>query len=120
MKILYISALSSKSLIDEIHHITKDNPGFAVQKFSRLLVGGLIANGVDVVALTCPPIFKNFTRKYFVNIKDETENGIIYHYMPFFNISIFRNICVFIYSFFYVLFRLVYFLLASSIPENTV
>lgn len=104
MKIIYISALSSQSLIDKIYHITKGNPGFAVQKFSRLLVSGLIANGVDVTALTCPPIVKNFTRKHFVNLKNETESGIKYHYMPFLNIPIFRNICVFIYSFFYVLF----------------
>ena len=103
MKALYISALSSKALIDKIHNKTKENPGFAVQKFSRLIVSGLISNGVDVTALTCPPIVKKYTRKIFVNLTNETENGIKYRYMPFLNIPLLRNICIFLYSFFYVL-----------------
>lgn len=103
MKALYISALSSKALIDKIHNKTKENPGFAVQKFSRLIVSGLISNGADVTALTCPPIDKKYTRKIFVNLKNETEYGIKYRYMPFLNIPLLRNICIFLYSFFYVL-----------------
>ena len=56
MKLLYISALSSSRLINEIYKISGKNPGFAVQKFSRLLVKGLTANGADVVALSNPPV----------------------------------------------------------------
>ena len=44
MNIIYISSLSSNKLINNIYEKTGQNPGFAVQKFSRLLVSGLIQN----------------------------------------------------------------------------
>ena len=48
MKYLYISTLSSERLIRQLHEHTGINPGYAVQKFGRLLVKGLVANGLDV------------------------------------------------------------------------
>lgn len=104
MKILYISVLSSEQLIERIHKKTQSNPGFAVQKFSRLLVKGFISNGEDIVALTNPPISLAFTTNKWFNLADETEDGVNYKYIPFFNFPILKHFCIFIYSFFYVLF----------------
>lgn len=102
LKILYISALSSERLINEIHNLTKSNPGFAVQKFSRLLVKGLMANGADVVALSNPP-FPGGSKRW-VLLDSETEEGVHYKYIPFLNVSMLKHLCLFLYAFAYVLF----------------
>lgn len=52
MKILYVLALSSERLINEIHSVTSYDPGFAVQKFGRLIVRGLLHNGIECRTLT--------------------------------------------------------------------
>lgn len=100
-KIIYVSALSSNSYIEGQYKITGKNPGFAVQKFSRLLVKGLSANGASVSALSNPPVLnaKHFSRSHI-----EYEDGIKYQYVPCINFPILKHICVFIYSFFYILF----------------
>ena len=100
MKLLYISALSSSRLINEIYKKSGKNPGFAVQKFSRLLVKGLIANGADVVALSNPPATED-RRK--VSYGKETEEGVHYKYIPFLNVALLKHLCLFAYAFVYVL-----------------
>ena len=50
-RILYLSALSSQRLIDGLYQQNKVDPGFAVQKFNRLLVSGLIENLVEVTGI---------------------------------------------------------------------
>lgn len=104
MNVIYLSALSSESLINKIYDKTGANPGFAVQKFSRLLVGGLIQNNQQVLALSNPPIPSKYSRKHIVNLGDEVENNIHYKYIPFINISFLKHICVFIYTFIYLFF----------------
>ena len=102
MKLLYISALSSNRLISEIYKKSGKNPGFAIQKFSRLLVKGLLANGADVVALSNPP--SPAGSKRWVLFDSETEEGVHYKYIPFLNVSILKHLCIFLYAFVYVLF----------------
>jgi len=104
MQILYVSALSSERLIDDIHNRTGKNPGYAVQKFNRLLVKGLMANGADVSALSNPPITKSNSSSCFVRYGKVVENDIRYQYIPFINLPVLKHLCVFFYSFFYVLF----------------
>ena len=48
MKAIYLALLSSKHLIDKISADTGLNPGYAGQKFNRLIVEGLTKNGVDI------------------------------------------------------------------------
>ena len=104
MQYLYISALSSERIIKQIHEQTCENPGFAVQKFSRLLVKGFVANNVDIQTLSAIPISTKRSKKLFWNENDEVENGVKYSYIPFLNIPILRHICLSVYTFFYVLF----------------
>ena len=104
MDIIYISALSSKRNIENLHQKTGENPGFAVQKFNRLLVRGLIENKQSVIALSNPPITRSNTKSFIHPWKNEVEDNIRYKYIPFFNISFIKHICVFLYVFFYVLF----------------
>lgn len=102
MRILYISALASEDRINEEHRRTGLNPGFAAQKFCRLLVKGLVANGADVLALSNPPYVNGYRR--FVRSTREQENGLSYKYVPYLNLPVLKHICLFFYSFFYVLF----------------
>ena len=102
MKLLYISVLSSNRLINEIYNTSGNNPGFAVQKFSRLLVKGLSANGTDVVVLSNPPFPAGSKR--WVLLDSETEEGVHYKYIPFLNVSMLKHLCLFLYAFAYVLF----------------
>ena len=99
MDIRYVSGLSSERLINQIHQLTGVNPGYAVQKFSRLVVKGLMENGEQVEAFTCPPIVRNISKKLYIHVAAEKENGVTYKYIPFINIPIIKHICVFIYSF---------------------
>lgn len=103
IKTLYLSALSSEKLISDIYNKTHVNPGFAVQKFSRLIVEGIKRNGVEIVALSVPPITRQYEKKMLVKSKEETENEIKYVYIPWISLPIVKHLCVFIYSFFYVL-----------------
>lgn len=104
MQVLYISALSSERLVNKIYECTGNNPGFAVQKFSRLLVKGLEANGCQTIAFTNPPLVRGVMSKLLVCLGKEEENGVKYKYIPFLNLPILKHLCVMLYAFFYVLF----------------
>ena len=103
MKILYLSALSSEALINDIYKQTIVDPGFALQKFSRLVVRGFLANGLECRTLTSPPVTRKYTSKFWFTRKREVESGIDYSYIPFVNIPILRHLFLSIFSFFYVL-----------------
>lgn len=99
MKILYFSVLSSNRLVNQIKDRTGKNPGYAVQKFNRLIVKGLYENGVNVRVLSSPPVDRHSFSGLWFN-KTENEDGITYRYIPFINLNGVKQLCVFLYSFF--------------------
>lgn len=101
MQVLYISALASESRISELYRKTGNNPGFAVQKFSRLLVRGLQANGVNVLAFSNPPNLGG--KNCFVPLAEEKENGVSYKYVPYLNVPVIKHLCILFYTFIYIL-----------------
>ena len=104
MKILYISTSSSERLVNQIYQTTGCDPGYAMQKFNRLLLKGLLASDADVSAFSNPPITRGISRDLFIKLGKEEEKGITYRYVPIINIPIVKHLCVIIYAFFYVLF----------------
>lgn len=104
MQYLYVSSLCSKRQLDDIFKRTKTNPGFAIQKFARLLLEGFAANGADISTLSSLPIVPRDCRKRCWAVGREKEAGIQYHYVPFLNIPFLRQACLVLYTFFYVLF----------------
>lgn len=104
MQILYISTSSSEMLINQIHQETGCNPGYAMQKFNRLLIKGLIASDVTVSTLSNPPITRSVSSKFIIRLKKEEENSIQYQYVPILNIPIVKHLFVILYAFFFVLF----------------
>lgn len=98
MKIQLISSLLSVSVLEGIRSRTGKYPAYAVQKFYRVLAEGFLKNRVGIEVVSNPPSFA-YSRKY-VKIKSDNENGVDFHYLPFFNLSIFRHLCLFINAFF--------------------
>ena len=104
MRCLFVSSLCSNRIIKQIHEISKKNPGFAGLKFRYLLARGLKLNNINVVAFSVIPMSSALSKKKIWFNKSECNDGIIYKYVPFVNIAYLRQIMVFIYTFFYVLF----------------
>lgn len=104
MNILYISALSSKKLIEQLHVQSGKDPGFAVQKFNRLVVHGLVSNNSKVTVLSAPPIGRHNSSKVFWCKSEESEDGITYRYLFFINFPIIRQVCLTLGAFFRTLF----------------
>lgn len=94
MNILYLSALSSPKLIDELYNYNKKDPGFAVQKFNRLLAGGLVKNEEEVIVLSAPPVGRHNSSKLFWHRGQELEGDITYHYLNFINLPGLRQLCL--------------------------
>lgn len=103
MHILYVSSLVSSKCLEDIYISSKIKPLYSIQKFHRLTVEGLHKNERQVQVLSCMPISSQNNPKRVWNTKNEIEKGIKYHYIPFFNFKIIRQICVFVYAFFYTL-----------------
>ena len=104
MQILYISALSSQKLVDDIFARTSRNPGFAAQKFNRLVVKGFIGNGHSVIVLSNPPFSWKRDRKLVVSRTKEVEDSIRYQYIPSIGLPYLKQFCILVYTFCYVLF----------------
>ena len=103
MKICFVSVLSSNRIISELHRNSGLNPGFAIQKFDRLFAKGLQDNGADVTVLSALPVNRQISSKLFWLAPVEKEDNLVYHYLPFINIPILRQLCLVITSFFKVL-----------------
>ena len=81
---------------------SKRDPGFAVQKFLRMIVNGLNKNKAYVSTLSAYPV--NFADKIlFVKNKKEYENSVEYNYVPFLNIPIIKHLMMFCYTFVYLM-----------------
>ena len=106
MKALYVALLSSQRLIDDLKKKSGKNPGYAGQKFNRLIIEGLKKNGVNCEAFSSIPVNRDISKKVFWNEKKEIENGISYKYIPFINLPYIHNICLMFYSFFMFYFGL--------------
>ena len=85
-------------MIDVLFKKHGRNPGFAVQKFSRMIVAGFVKNGASVSTLSVAPVAAS-DKIPFVFEKSEQEDSVKYNYVPFFNIPVLKHIMVFVYAF---------------------
>lgn len=92
MNIIYISSLSSSRMIGQLHKQSGRDPGFAVQKFNRLLAHGLFENGNEVVILSAPPVGRHNSARIWWNAIEEAEDDLVYHYLPFLNLPVLRQL----------------------------
>lgn len=64
MKINFISNLISEELFKKLYTLPI-KPGQQVQKFNKLIVKGLLANGVNVKCFSSPPVSKQIIKNTF-------------------------------------------------------
>lgn len=104
-RILYVSALTSKRLFNELLATSdKGKPSQPAQKFNLLVAEGMNANGAKVTCLTGLPVTKrSHPSTKQVNEPDEEEEGITYHYIPFKNHPLIKFIQFFIRSLAYTI-----------------
>ncbi len=98
--VAYAASTMSEQRFAETFADSKMMPGQQAQRFNRLLMCGLAENGVKVNCVSAPPITKGNTKRKYVNIKNDIENGVDYKYLPVINISGLKNILCLIASFF--------------------
>lgn len=96
MKIIYISALVSKSKMNGIIENSKNKPLQSIQKFHRLMCEGFVKNNIPVKTISSIPMSRKMSEKILWLDKCEEENGVKYTYIPFINIKVLRQICTFL------------------------
>lgn len=103
MKILYVSSVCSEKLLDVLYKTSIIKPMYSIQKFHRLVLKGFVSNHAAVQTLSAIPVsFRNHKKKFW-NVASEVEDGVVYKYVPFFNAPVIRQVWIFIFSFFCVL-----------------
>lgn len=103
MQALYLSLLCSKHLLEKLRKMSNSNPGYAGQKFDRLVIEGLIKNGCSCLAVSSIPVNRGMSNKIWWNIKGDIYKGIPIKYLPFLNYPLFRQLSLFFSTFFTVL-----------------
>ncbi len=101
--VAYAASTMSEKRFSETFADSKMMPGQQAQKFNRLLMRGLAENGIKVNCVSAPPITVGNTKRKYVNIKNDIENGVEYKYLPVINISRLKNLLCLISSFFITL-----------------
>lgn len=96
--------MCSSRLIEQIHKESGKNPGFAKQKFNRLIARGFAKNGVNVETLSVVHRQRKGWKNLILIDKREEEGGVVYRYIPLINLFGLKHIIIFLYTFFFVLF----------------
>lgn len=104
MKILYVNRGASPSKFEEYLKKYNNKLQQQGQKYNQLLMEGLVQNGAQVVSLSTRPINRAITKQKYFKGEKETEKGIKYKYIPFFNMKLLRELSVFFGIFFSILF----------------
>lgn len=102
-KLLFVTNFSASAEIEKLREMTGQNPGYAIQKFSKLLSVGFIKNGVKVETLSIRAVSSKISKKKFWGINNCEENGVRFHHVPFLNLPFIRQFGIFVYSFFKIL-----------------
>lgn len=103
MEALYLSLFCSKHILEQLRSMTNSNPGYAGQKFDRLVMQGLIKNGCRCDALSALPLNHHMSKQIWWNPPSETYAGIQIKYLPFINLPALKQLSLLVFSFFSVL-----------------
>lgn len=104
MKVLLVSSSISNRQLDYLYAEKQIPMGFAIQKYYKLMEGGLIDNGVNVDVLSNLPIPSLYAPFKYKKIKSETVDGVSYHYVPYIKRTAIYHTFLLLYVFFYVFF----------------
>lgn len=104
-KVLLISTLCSSDMMKRVFelNVNRNSTGFAIQKFHRQLMTGLVANQIQVSTCSSIPMTPNEVKKRIWLNQSEFVDGIYYHYLFFINLPVLRHLCLFINAFLFTL-----------------
>lgn len=101
MIISYVSTAMDQEDFSQLFTDKKTMPGQQGPKFNRLLMEGLVANGMEVHACTGRPVTRgNCARKFLPSIKHVKNDKFVYLYGSILNLPIVKNIWQMIVSYF--------------------
>ncbi len=104
LNVLYLSAVCTNRLLDQLFKNARVKPQLAAQKFHRLLVEGLQTNpNTRVTAITNIPVSRASHSRVIWCPRSEEQNGVRYSYIPFINLPFLKGPIVFLFSFVRVL-----------------
>ncbi len=100
-RIYYVSAMSHPEVLEDIFSRTRKNPGYAMQKFNRMVADGLVRNGAEVTAVSSPPVVPGSLRKV-ENYSNSEFKGISFKHITVIDIPLLRQLYVFLSALFKV------------------
>ena len=103
-KVLFVSCFATNRIVEMLREESGSNPGYAIQKFSKLITTGFIKNSASVEVLSVISVSSKSHKKLFWNEHEEVEEGISFRYVPFVNLPIIRQLSITVNSFFKTLF----------------
>lgn len=105
-KIIYLSNGLSKEKYNEIYEKYGEYPKQQMQQYNLSLTKGFGANdGYLVEALSVYPSISNSLSKLVTLASDEKKSYAHYYYAPYSSNRVLRQILIFIYIFFFILFK---------------
>ncbi len=106
IKILYVSSLCSEPILKYVFDTAINKPEQAAQKFHRLLAEGFALNRANcsIETLSSIPVTPASHKKKIWFFNSEIINHLRFRYIPLLNLRFFKNLGVFFYTFFWVLF----------------
>ncbi len=106
-KIVYASSAMDERDFTGLFRDAANIPGQQAQRFNRLMIKGFAKNGLEVCAVTAPPITRKNCSRKVVALKSKREENTTYKYLPIVNIKGIKNLSVMALSFFETLFALI-------------
>lgn len=98
-RIVYAASTMGENSFAELFKNSPAMPGQQAQKYNRLLQQGIKLNGVEVIAISTPPVTVVNTTKKMLKVKNSCEKGVLYKYTPVINIRAIKNIVFTVSSF---------------------
>lgn len=105
MKIDYASSAMDAQDFTKLFENSPQTPGQQAQKYNRLMIQGLAANGAEVRAVTARPVTGANCHSKFLSAKNVRNEKVQYHYCSVLNVRGFKVIWQSLTAFFTVLLR---------------
>lgn len=103
MKILIISTVMSKRVVDVIRKHSLNKGGQSIQKFFFLVAQGLSrVSDAEVKVYSIPPVSPGNYSKKWVRIKADKEDQVSFSYQNVLNLPLVKSLLSFIQTFFYI------------------
>lgn len=106
MNILYVSSYLDQKYFKKIYDEAKVKPIQNIQKFNHLFVEGMKQNQniENITVLSSATVNRDISDKLFWKGKNFKDNKVSFKYLPFINLKFIKQICIALFSIFYIIF----------------